>query len=120
MEDNKSKMKLNLLKNVKDIHFKEKLNKISKPVVVSSMLVGGYVTYQTGNWIEQVRYPIKLEYSIISQCANGYKSGYLSSSSKKHIDICICALEKTMNDVGVDESSNVFNSEFRSNLYKCK
>ncbi|HDR1519176.1 TPA: hypothetical protein QB461_002092, partial [Pasteurella multocida] len=104
-------------------NFKDKLDqakKISKPVVISSMVLGGYITYQAENWIEQVRYPIKLEYSIISQCANGYNSGYLSSSSRKHIDTCICALEKTMNNVEPEQSSYVFNSEFKKNLYKCE
>ncbi|HDR0642412.1 hypothetical protein ROV36_03680 [Pasteurella multocida] len=127
MDNNQYKMKFSRLMNningmISKENFKDKLDqakKISKPVVISSMVFGGYITYQAENWIEQVRYPIKLEYSIISQCANGYNSGYLSSSSRKHIDTCICALEKTMNDVEPEQSSYVFNSEFKKNLYKC-
>ncbi|HDR0997171.1 TPA: hypothetical protein QB241_002059, partial [Pasteurella multocida] len=116
MDNNQYKMKFSHLMNningmISKENFKDKLDqakKISKPVVISSMVLGGYITYQAENWIEQVRYPIKLEYSIISQCANGYNSGYLSSSSRKHIDTCICALEKTMNNVEPEQSSYVF------------
>ncbi|HHT7856271.1 hypothetical protein [Pasteurella multocida] len=99
------------------------IKKISTPIIISSMAVGGYITHKVENGIEQVRYPIKLEYSIISQCANGYNSGYLSSSSRKHIDTCICALGKTMNDVELvkdNQISSAFSLAFRKNLSKCK
>ncbi|HDR1033563.1 TPA: hypothetical protein QB366_002163, partial [Pasteurella multocida] len=68
MDNNQYKMKFSHLMNningmISKENFKDKLDqakKISKPVVISSMVLGGYITYQAENWIEQVRYPIKL------------------------------------------------------------
>ncbi|HDR1510572.1 TPA: hypothetical protein QB455_002261, partial [Pasteurella multocida] len=33
------------------------IKKISTTIIISSMAVGGYITYKVENWIEQVRYP---------------------------------------------------------------
>lgn len=92
---------------------------ISKSLSLSPIILACYLTYKVENLIEPVRYPVKLEYSIISECANGYQNGYLSSSSRKHIDTCICALEKTMNDVKPKNENKEFTSEFQKNLYEC-
>ncbi|MFZ7255308.1 hypothetical protein [Avibacterium avium] len=91
-----------------------KIKRISKPLVIACFIAGG-VTSQTVEEIwEQNRYPVKIEYAVIADCASSVRGSY----SKKPIDICICALEKTMKEVKHTDKEAV--NRFEENLYICK
>ncbi|MFU2077902.1 hypothetical protein [Avibacterium endocarditidis] len=93
-----------------------KIKRISKPLVITCLIAGG-VTSQTIEEIwEQNRYPVKQEYAVIATCASSVRGSY----PKKSIDICICALEKTMNDVEDYTDNYAVRSSLSKNLESCK
>lgn len=99
------------------------IKKITAPLALSSLLLGGLITYKVENYIEQVRYPIRFEYAIISKCvASNHNGGYLSANeASRRIDICTCALEKTMNNIAFNKAdTEIFVQQLGNNIAKCK
>lgn len=98
---------------------------ISKPIIAGAsaiLVAGGLIGYSVENYLDQIRYPIEFEYAIVTQCANPKGSGYLREKElQTHIQICSCALEKTLNEVGYKEViDQEFSLSFRNNLGKCR
>ncbi len=70
------------------------------------------------------RFSMKLEYELIGACVAGHKPRYRSGA----IDICICALQKTMedgfwpdydNDKDYYDEIPEFTRKFRENIKSC-
>lgn len=86
-----------------------KNNKVMIATAVAGIAVGSYID----DSFEKNRYPIRVEYQMISKCVNQYRS-----SNK--VDQCICALEKTMSDIEYKNISNSsFGSTFEGYLRRC-
>jgi len=69
------------------------------------------------------RYPLSVEYAVLEACSSSYKEpiSYSSYGSKKQL--CLCALENTMNEISyirykVDEKG--FLKAFEKNAKSCK
>lgn len=91
---------------------------ISKPAVVTTVIVGGIASQQIESIFENNRYSPEIEYSIISNCTNS-SNEYLSRwNLEKNLKICVCALKKTMNQVEFEDSNMKY--VFRESLRKCK
>lgn len=98
--------------------------KFKKPLIsaTTALFIGFYGGYKADDIIRQNRYPIRAEYEIIDNCIN---SSQVLMSSKQRVEktkTCVCALEKTMNEVGLDEineSASVFLTRFRANVPGC-
>lgn len=98
---------------------------ITKPMIASAsavLVAGSIIGYTVENLLDEVRYPLHFEYSIITQCANPNNNGYMQQSVlQRNINICICALDKTIKDVGYkQEIDEELRTSFRNNLDVCK
>lgn len=104
-------------------HYSYRVKTITKPIVVgasAALLTGGIIGYTVENTLDQVRYPIELEYSIITQCANPSTSYKKEYELQKNIKTCICTLKKTIQDVGENYADDEFIKSFNHNLRQCK
>lgn len=90
---------------------------IKHKVIITAVTTGAIVGSYIDDSFERNRYPIYLEYQIISECVG---QSYSSSRSHSRTKSCICALEKTMNDIEYEErTSKPFSSTFEQYLRKC-
>ena len=91
--------------------------------VTTALIVGAGGFYATDKFVlSEDRYPLKTEYAILSSCANSFDKPISRSSYNKKNDVCICALEKTMDefsysDLKSDEKG--FLEKFRLNSETC-
>lgn len=107
-------------------HCQEELSshKFKKHIISSgAMLAVGIVGGQIADYvINDNRYPIKTEYSIIDACNNSYSELVSLSVYSRRKEICLCSMEKTMNEISyirykVDHES--FASAFSKNSEIC-
>lgn len=73
--------------------------------------------------ISDNRYPLAIEYAVLEACSSSYKEplSYSSYTSKKNL--CLCALEDTMNEISyirfkINEEG--FLKAFEKNAKSCK
>lgn len=97
-----------------------KMIKVEKSTVKTMgavLLAGGVIGYIVENQLDSVRYPIRVEHAIISQCVNSIDRYPSERMLQKNIEICICSLEKATKDIGYksdidDELVESFNKHF--------
>jgi len=98
---------------------------ITEPYKVAAILA--VLAYGTSQFIEYVitdnRYPTKVEYEITRACVSSSQSALQYKSYSEKLDICLCALEDTMNEISyirfnVDEDG--FLKAFRENTKECR
>jgi hypothetical protein len=96
-----------------------------KPLISASMAlmigIGGY--YGVDKYVlEETRYPLAVEYSLVDSCTNSDSRIFSRSGYQEKKQVCICALEKTSNDMSYSDYKNDqqrFLSEFKSNALSC-
>lgn len=98
---------------------------ITEPFKVAAILA--VMAYGTSQFIEYVitdnRYPTKVEYEITRACVSSSHSALRYKNYSEKLDICLCALEDTMNEISyirfnVDEDG--FLKAFRENTRACR
>lgn len=88
-------------------------NKALIATVTAGAIAGAYID----DSFEKNRYPVALEYQIISECT---EQSYASRKMQSPVRTCICALEKTMNEISYEERiSTSFSSTFEHYLRTC-
>ena len=76
--------------------------KFSKRKLVSAssaLLVGALGGYAVESGLDKERYPLEVEYAIVDTCVNSSKNMVSVSWYESKREACLCALEKTENDV---------------------
>lgn len=99
--------------------------KFKKPLIstTTALIIGAFGTYKADQiFFEEERYPLSVEYEIVDSCANS--SRVLSNSNLKieKTQVCICALEKTMEEVSykkMRKNESEFLTHFRSSISSC-
>lgn len=100
--------------------------KYKKPLVsaMTALLIGAYGSYKIEQvYLEITRYPVRIEYAIIDSCITSDRSLMLTSELKEKKHLCLCAYEKTMDEVSYNEyqnDGNGFFTVFRKNVEVCK
>ncbi|MFY8299503.1 hypothetical protein AAEU28_12105 [Pseudoalteromonas sp. SS15] len=97
---------------------------LKKPLKAASLAaVLAYGGFQFIDYaITDNRYPLKVEYSVLEACANSYQEplSYSSYGAKK--ELCLCALEDTMNEISYIRyqfDEKVFLKAFERNAGQC-
>ncbi len=100
--------------------------KFKKPLVsaTTALILGAYGGYKADQYlIQDQRYPLNIEYELTDNCINSSRvlmSNYYQNQKTK---ICICALEKTMNEITYKElqkNEPEFLTRFNNNLATCR
>ncbi len=99
--------------------------KFSKRKLVSAsaaLVVGVVGGYKVNDALDEVRYPLEIEYAIVDTCINSSKNALSVSWYKNKREACLCALEKTTKDISYSDyksSQQSFLSSFRKNAKSC-
>jgi hypothetical protein len=101
--------------------------KFKKPLVsvTSAILIGGIGTYHAHQYFfEEQRYPLSVEYELLDNCISSSKILMDSYYQVNKTKICVCALEKTTDEISYKElmskkSESQFTTRFRANLNSC-
>ncbi len=98
---------------------------VKKPVTAAALAlaVGVFGTYKVDQvFFQDHRYPTSVEYEIINACINSSRIIKNSAQYAYKTDLCICALEKTMERVGykeIGQRESEFKTLFQKNVYNC-
>lgn len=99
--------------------------KFSKRKLVSAstaLLVGAVGVYALENARDEERYPLEVEYAIVDTCVNSSKNMVSVSWYESKRETCLCALEKTENDVTYSDYKSdqaMFLSTFKQHARGC-
>ncbi|EHK9000952.1 hypothetical protein KCU36_004302 [Vibrio vulnificus] len=100
--------------------------KFKKPLLSASsaLLIGVFGTYKIEQlYFDEQRYPVRVEYEIVDNCVNSDKRAMTTDKYVEKKNLCLCALELTMNSLSYKEATgdeaNFLNS-FRTSLNQCK
>jgi hypothetical protein len=99
--------------------------KFKKPFIsaTTALFIGAIGTYHADQiFFEEQRYPIKVEYELIDSCVNASRTLINFERQAKKTQVCVCALEKTMEEISYKElkkSESVFLTRFRSSISSC-
>lgn len=100
--------------------------RFKKPLIsaTSALLIGAYGAHKIDKeFIEDARYPVGVEYELIDSCVNSSRNFMNSEWRVDKAKICVCALEKTMNDISfkdMKKSESAFLTRFRSSITACR
>lgn len=100
--------------------------KFKKPFIsaTTALFIGAFGTYKVDQiFFEDQRYPLKVEYELIDSCVNASRALLNSSSYVKKTQVCVCALEKTMEEISYKElkkNEPEFLARFRKSVVRCK
>ncbi|MGF1765696.1 hypothetical protein [Aliivibrio kagoshimensis] len=100
--------------------------KFSKRALISAstaLFVGAMGGYKVNASLEEVRYPLAVEYAIVDSCINSSKNQMSTRRYETKRELCLCALDKTMEDVSYttyNSESNEFITTLRQNAKLCK
>lgn len=102
-----------------------KYKKHGKPIltVTSAIIIGalGYKSIDT-YFLEEPRYPLPIEYSIIEACVNLHKAPLAMKEFETKREICLCSLEETMKDITYDSfkgNEDIFFDTFEGKINDC-
>ena len=95
-----------------------------KPIILTSFVISlsAFGGYEVGKFISDDRYPVATEYELINACSSGRLHALSRDSVKEKTALCICALEKTMDDISQSDiggNEKQFVSRFRENIAAC-
>lgn len=99
--------------------------KFKKPFIsaTAALIIGAFGTYKADQIFFKVdRYPTSIEYEIIDLCTNSSRVVLEREKHIKKTKLCICALNKTMQEVSYKEfrkSESDFSTRFRRNVDSC-
>jgi len=96
-----------------------------KPILsgVAILTIGVLGGQFTDYAVTDNRYPLNVEYAVMKSCVNSYAGSMLKNYYLRKEQLCLCALEDTMNDISyirykVSEKS--FSEAFRKNIRACR
>lgn len=117
---------IKLLDDIKCNHCNKKLIGYKyKSVIMSAMtaiILGAGGTYFIKEKFEENRYPISIEHEIISSCISSDRTVLEKNHYRKKELICICALDKTQEELNYNdyqEKGNAFYSIFEKKAKEC-
>jgi len=99
--------------------------KFKKPLISAStaLFIGIFGTYKADRILfEDQRYPLNVEYELIDSCVNSSRMPMNAYRHANKTKVCICALEKTMEDISYKElkkSESKFLTRFRERISSC-
>ena len=99
--------------------------KFSKRKLVSAssaLLVGALGAYAVESGLDKERYPLEVEYAIVDTCVNSSKNMVSVSWYESKREACLCALEKTENDVAYSDYKSdqaIFLRTFKQHANRC-
>ena len=88
----------------------------------AALVLGVFGTYKVGQLIADERYPLEIEYEIVSACVNSSQN---PMSRQRYVDktaACICGLEETMKEISYRDykkSGFDFTARFFHNTMSC-
>lgn len=91
-------------------------------VAVASGLIGFAANERVEAVWEDQRYPLSVEYELVNFCVNKSQSLMSNTWHVEKTKICICALERTMDDLTLselEENESRFMTRLRSNIKSC-
>lgn len=100
--------------------------KYKKPLLSASsaLFIGIVGTYKIDQlYFDEARYPIRVEYEIVDNCVNSDKRSLASAQYIKKKNLCLCALELTMDSLPYKEATGdeaKFLSSFRTAINQCQ
>lgn len=69
--------------------------KIAMLLLISGYGASNFIDYA----VSDNRYPLAVEYEVLSSCINSDRGLLSSSTYSRKQDVCLCALEETMNEI---------------------
>ncbi|MBF4372173.1 hypothetical protein [Vibrio anguillarum] len=99
--------------------------KFSKRKLVSAstaFLVGAVGAYAVESELDKERYPLEVEYAIVDTCVNSSENLVSVSWYESKRETCLCALEKTENDVAFSDyksDQEMFLHTFKQHARSC-
>ncbi|OBX46154.1 hypothetical protein [Haemophilus haemolyticus] len=84
----------------------------AKKVTVTAVILGAVAGYQFNDYVEQTRFPIEVEYQLMSNCIGNY-------ATLEKRKICACALAKAINTVGKGGGEYEFKQSFSKYYQRC-
>ena len=96
--------------------------KIPVAVAITSSMIGFAANERVEELWEDQRYPLSVEYELVNLCVNQSQSLMSNTWHANKTKICICAMERTMNDVTLselEENESRFVTRLRSNIKSC-
>ncbi|OOE91743.1 hypothetical protein BZG76_10240 [Salinivibrio sp. AR647] len=99
--------------------------KFKKPLLsaTTALFIGAFGTYKADQILfEDQRYPLNVEYELVDSCVNSSRIPRSSYHQADKIQICLCALEKTMQVISYKEAQkneSEFLTRFRGSLTSC-
>uniref|UniRef100_UPI0040473A1A hypothetical protein n=1 Tax=Aliarcobacter sp. TaxID=2321116 RepID=UPI0040473A1A len=113
---------INLSTEIKCKHCEKPLigHKYRKPFMsaITAFVLGAWDTNQINEQFESNRYPINFEYAIINSCVSDSEQPLLRKNYKYKEDICICALNKTQEEIDYSDYENKQNTFL--NIFEAK
>lgn len=120
---------LNLEAKVNCGHCKEEITGYTytykKPLIsaTTALIIGAGGFYAADRFVlADDRYPMTIEYSIINSCLNNDRKPVAYRIYDKKREVCICTLEKMMEDVSYNdfkESQDAFFKAFEGKVKEC-
>lgn len=89
----------------------------------AALVVGAMGGYKVNTALEDIRYPLAVEYAIVDSCVNSSKNLVSTSWYENKRDICLCALEKTIDQVSYSSYKSdqpTFVSTLKQNASTCR
>lgn len=91
---------------------------------VGAFVIGAIGAHEVGErFFEDNRYPINVEYELVDSCVNASRHPMNSQERKNKTEICICALEKTIDEITYEDlqkSESEFLTRFRDSIVSCR
>ncbi len=111
-------------KNCEEPLTKIKYGKLKKPFIgtLTAIIIGSVGGHQVVEYFDTDRYPMSIEHSILENCISSYDEPLRTSRIRKKKEVCICALEDTINEVSYSEykdSNNMFIRVFELKAKDC-
>ena len=103
-----------------------KYRKYSNSIIATtSAVIFGFVGARTidRHFLEDNRYPLAVEYSLVEACVSNYKKPVSYSVIEGKREICVCALQQTMEEISYNtykKETNNFLIAFGNNAIQCK
>lgn len=99
--------------------------KFKKPFIsaTTALFIGAFGTYKADQiFFEDQRYPVNVEYELVDSCVNSSRTLMSSRRHAEKTQVCICALEKTMEAISYQDlkkSESEFVTRFRNSIASC-
>lgn len=101
--------------------------KLKKPLMsaTAALIIGAFGGYKVDQHIsDNSRYPLLVEYEVINSCAYGSRVAVGAKAQVEKTKACLCALDKTMQQVSYKnieaKGESEFQTRFKENIISCR